>query len=144
MTFGLIIMTIALAIFVWQDILTWSHWLFGMLIYFLSILFFTPDLDTDSIVIHRWRHLSIIWWLFRKLNKHRGLIHTPILGTILKLCYLLLIFSPIWLLYLYTPNIPFSLQDHWKYCLVGIGVISIADMFHILLDYKYRSKKVND
>ena len=50
---------------------------------------FSPDLDTKSIVLKRWGILKFLWWPYRKLIRHRSIFsHSPIIGTSVRLLYL--------------------------------------------------------
>ncbi len=72
---------------------------FGIKIGLLSTIAFviggfwlSPDLDTKSLALKRWGKLRIIWWPYRKLIPHRSIFsHGPIVGTMIRLGYLLLI-----------------------------------------------------
>lgn len=116
----------------------------GFIGYVFGITLFTPDLDTDSKVAHRWRHLGFIWKIYRKLTHHRGISHKPLIGTIHRIVYILIVFSPFIVIYMLVPNIPFSFMDYWKYILIAVSMIFISDLFHITLDYYYTKKKVKE
>lgn len=49
----------------------------------------SPDLDTCSRPYYRWGLLRGLWHPYQKLFRHRSLwTHGPILGTLIRLCYL--------------------------------------------------------
>lgn len=58
-----------------------------------SGLMFGPDLDIYSIQYQRWGWLKFIWLPYQKGLKHRSVLsHGFLIGTILRILYLLLIF----------------------------------------------------
>lgn len=60
--------------------------------FLFSGLMFGPDLDIHSIQYKRWGILRGIWLPYRKFFRHRSLFsHGPIIGTCLRVLYLLLI-----------------------------------------------------
>lgn len=96
-------------------------------------LVFTPDLDVDNgcISIHVVRkHFgkipSTLWqyyWLpYARVMSHRGLSHTPLLGTLTRLVY----FFPFWLLFIFC----YTYVQFW---LVLAG-LALADIVHWGLD----------
>jgi len=53
-------------------------------------LWLSPDLDTNSIALRRWGILKGLWWPYRKMIKHRSILsHSPFIGTVLRVGYLL-------------------------------------------------------
>lgn len=60
----------------------------------ISGLWLSPDLDTDSIIHKRWRSLGLGWiWIpYRDLVPHRGISHTPLIGTISRIWILIPLF----------------------------------------------------
>lgn len=62
--------------------------------YLFSGMMFGPDLDIRSIQYKRWGFLRSIWLPYRKFFRHRSLFsHGLIIGTCIRLVYLLLIIS---------------------------------------------------
>jgi uncharacterized metal-binding protein len=62
--------------------------------YLFSGLMFGPDLDIHSVQFKRWGKLRFLWLPYQKLIKHRSLFsHGPILGTCLRIIYLLTILT---------------------------------------------------
>ncbi|NEQ95293.1 MAG: metal-binding protein [Cyanothece sp. SIO2G6] len=58
--------------------------------FLLGGLLLGPDLDTRSIHYKRWGWLRWIWWPYRHYIRHRSpLSHGPLLGTTVRVCYLL-------------------------------------------------------
>ncbi|KGG13717.1 MULTISPECIES: metal-binding protein [Prochlorococcus] len=53
-------------------------------------LWLSPDLDTRSLPLKRWGILQIIWLPYRKFIPHRSFLsHGPIIGTSLRISYLI-------------------------------------------------------
>jgi len=118
--------------------------------YLIGTFFLSPDLDLKhSKPSKRWRFLKIIWYPYQKKSKHRGLSHIPILGTFIRLFYILvfsvLLYYLIYLaFYLYlgvseevsTIN-PLSLVERIAYkesvFYVILGLIA-SEIMHILVD----------
>ncbi|WP_157816764.1 DUF2227 family putative metal-binding protein [Nostoc flagelliforme] len=66
--------------------------------YLLGGMYLSPDLDLKSKPFSRWGILRWIWKPYQKLIPHRGkffnrnpLSHAPIIGTVLRVSYLLLL-----------------------------------------------------
>ncbi len=58
----------------------------------LGTLILSPDLDTFSRPYKNWGVLRFIWWPYQKSLKHRSwLTHGPLIGTLLRSVYLLLV-----------------------------------------------------
>jgi len=94
--------------------------------FIVSSWILTPDLDTKSIPFYRWSHAKLIWSVFQKVSKHRGILHNPIFSPII-LCFPLIIVQ-------------------WKcglnYELVGIFAgITVQIWGHIALDWIGSKKK---
>ena len=57
--------------------------------FLLGGLLLSPDLDTRSNASRRWGPLGLLWWPYRRLQRHRSLLsHSPLLGTAGRLGYL--------------------------------------------------------
>ena len=110
-----------------------------------------PDLDTRSVHYKRWGWLRWIWLPYRSRVKHRSpLSHGPILGTTVRVCYLLL-----WLLVLgsvviallneflglgWTWNevgdrISLIFTNHWPWWIAFAIGLEIGALSHILADW---------
>ncbi len=56
-----------------------------------SMFFLSPDLDlVRSGPMRRWGRLSILWWPYAKLFRHRGISHHVLWGPLTRLAYLAL------------------------------------------------------
>jgi len=59
-----------------------------------SGLMFGPDLDLDSKPYRRWGPLKFLWKPYQVALPHRSVLsHGPVLGTIIRIVYFLIVFS---------------------------------------------------
>lgn len=99
--------------------------------YFSSGLFFSPDLDTNSLPYKRWGYLKVIWTPYLKSRKHRGFSHTP-LGALERYAIWCLPQIPLFLPYaIHTNQLGYYLSLHY---LAILGFVSSA-LVHLFLDY---------
>jgi uncharacterized metal-binding protein len=57
-----------------------------------SMTFLTPDLDlVHSRPMRRWGRLSILWWPYAKMFRHRGVSHHMVWGPLTRMAYLTLL-----------------------------------------------------
>ena len=57
-----------------------------------ATLMLGPDLDLyHSKVSKNWGVFKVIWWPYAKLSKHRGLSHTPVISSVIRLGYVSLV-----------------------------------------------------
>lgn len=110
-----------------------------------------PDLDTRSIHYKRWGWFRWIWFPYRTQVKHRSpLSHGPILGTTVRVCYLML-----WLLVLgciaiallnellrlewtwtdVGDRISIIFTNHWPWWIAFTVGLEIGAISHILADW---------
>ncbi len=104
--------------------------------YIIGTFFISPDIDIPhSRSSKRWNILKIFWYPLWMVVGHRGVLHIPIVGTFVKLIYLLLIFFPIYNLLesLFPVGLYIKHIDEIKLFYFTLGII-IADILHILLD----------
>ena len=60
----------------------------------LSSLVLSPDMDLfASKSMDDWGILRIFWWPYARLVKHRDRLHTPLLGTLVRWLYLIVVLS---------------------------------------------------
>lgn len=101
-----------------------------------STYFLSPDLDLHtSRPYRRWGPFAWIWYPYALLSPHRGLSHTPVLGTLLRVGYLTLVYLAISLVLRIALGFPFPgrLLSLLYYTPFLLGAIT-ADLGHILLD----------
>lgn len=57
--------------------------------YVVGMLFLSPDLDlARSRPSKRWRGLTVLWWPYARLFRHRGISHHAVWGPLTRLVYL--------------------------------------------------------
>lgn len=90
-TYAAIPFTFLAAEFYWGDHTTSVIATVAML---FSGLMFGPDLDLDSKPYRRWGPLKILWWPYKAALPHRSVLsHGPILGTVIRIVYFMIVFS---------------------------------------------------
>ncbi len=71
-------------------LLDWKSGVIAGLFFLFGGLWLSPDLDTRSKALKRWGIFQGLWWPYRKLMPHRSVFsHGPIIGTILRMTYLM-------------------------------------------------------
>ncbi len=62
--------------------------------YLIGTFLITPDNDIyHSRPNRRWKFLRFLWYPYTKIFSHRGISHLPVIGSITKIVYLLLVLS---------------------------------------------------
>jgi len=90
-TYAIIPFTFLAAEMYWGDHTTSAVATIAML---FSGLMFGPDLDLDSKPYRRWGPLKFLWKPYQAALPHRSkLSHGPILGTVIRIVYFLIVFS---------------------------------------------------
>ena len=83
--------------------------------FFFSGLMFGPDLDIHSAQYKRWGALRWIWLPYRKLFHHRSLFsHGFIIGTVIRVIYLLLMLSAIAIFLVAIAQLLFGFPWNWQ------------------------------
>ena len=83
--------------------------------YLFSGLMFGPDLDISSLQYKRWGAIKGIWLPYRKFFRHRSLFsHGFILGTCVRLLYLLVIVACISILGVAIAQLCFGFSWNWQ------------------------------
>ncbi len=60
--------------------------------YLVGTFFLSPDIDLpNSKPSKRWSLLRCIWYPYQSFSKHRGLSHLPVIGSLLRLLYLVMV-----------------------------------------------------
>ncbi len=126
-------------------------------------LMFGPDLDIYSIQYKRWGVLRYIWLPYRRLLRHRSLFsHGLILGTTIRIVYLLIVVSLLAIFIVAIAQLIWGFYWNWqqfvlkilvllktKYLLETVALLSgleLGSLSHSLSDwiassYKKRRKK---
>jgi uncharacterized metal-binding protein len=90
-TYAIIPLTYVGAVLYWGDHVISAIATVAML---FSGLMFGPDLDLDSKPYRRWGPLKFLWKPYQAALPHRSVLsHGPILGTIIRIVYFLIVFS---------------------------------------------------
>ncbi|NPA40898.1 MAG: hypothetical protein GXO18_01295 [Aquificae bacterium] len=119
--------------------------------YLVGTFFLSPDIDLpNSKPSKRWSLLRCIWYPYQSFSKHRGLSHLPVIGSLLRLLYLVMValflyFVLLGVVSLFDEGLGLYLSDfnpfyylnelfrsEWALYWV-LGVIA-ADTVHIVLD----------
>jgi len=112
----------------------------------LSGLAISPDLDMEAVTeseywLVRWTLglgwlWVMLWYPYALIARHRGMSHAPIVGTVGRLIYLLLLYLGLYWLLSYFFNIELWLWPLllWKEWLVFAGGLTISDVGHWWLD----------
>lgn len=107
-----------------------------------SGLMFGPDLDTRSVQSKRWGLLRFIWTPYRKLIRHRAIwSHGLIIGTAVRVLYIVVVLSLPSALVLYGLDIPpeiilshLTSLSLYRYLEVFIG-LELGAVSHSVADY---------
>jgi uncharacterized metal-binding protein len=99
----------------------------------LGGLYLSPDLDLVSKPYKRWGWLRWIWIPYQKFIPHRSpLSHAPVLGSLIRLTYLSLWLSALWVI------IPLLQQVEWMITLEKMIAfllgVELSALNHLLLD----------
>jgi len=119
--------------------------------YLIGTFLLSPDIDLPgSLPTRRWSVLRCFWLPYQHLTRHRGISHTPVFGSLLRLLYMIFM-----LLFLYFVLLgvvstldrglghllsgfnPFELLNHLfksDLSLYVVAGIIAADIVHVLLD----------
>ncbi|WIY61099.1 metal-binding protein [Bacillus arachidis] len=63
--------------------------------FLIGTFFLTPDLDIHSSAYNKWGLLRIFWYPYQCVMPHRSfLTHTLVIGDLIRILYMLLVFSP--------------------------------------------------
>lgn len=80
-----------------------------------SGLMFGPDLDLQSRPYRRWGPLRFIWKPYQAALPHRSVFsHGPVLGTVVRIAYFLIMFSLFVTTLLYLRQLIFGEQTTWQ------------------------------
>lgn len=83
--------------------------------YLFGGLMFGPDLDIHSLQYKRWGILKPMWLPYRKLLRHRSLLsHGLIIGTCLRVAYLILIAAVVGIFAVAIAQLCFGFPWNWQ------------------------------
>ncbi|MCZ6632779.1 MAG: metal-binding protein [bacterium] len=152
---GMLGVTLLLAAFFWGPLCR----LFGrdemaeygaifVVAYLFGTFLLTPDMDlATSDPMANWGLLRFLWRPYAHLFKHRGISHMPIVGTLTRVAYILV------LVYVISAVANVFLDLKWKMSLEDLGRIDrpsvlwalgglcLPDLFHILADRMFKNSQ---
>jgi uncharacterized metal-binding protein len=101
--------------------------------HFLGGYWLSPDLDIKSRPFLRWGVLKFIWLPYQRFIPHRSpLSHAPVLGSVIRLLYLAVCLSPLWLI----PGVS-QVQwggVNWSKAIAFLVGVELSALNHLLLD----------
>lgn len=102
--------------------------------HFLGGYWLSPDLDIKSAPFLRWGVLRFIWLPYQRFILHRSpLSHAPVLGSVIRLLYLAVCLSPVWLALPELSQVQWSGVNWSNAIAFGVGV-ELSALNHLLLD----------
>jgi uncharacterized metal-binding protein len=106
--------------------------------FLIGTFFLTPDLDTYSNAYNKWGLLRIFWYPYRSVMPHRSFFtHTIIIGDIIRIVYMLIVFSPfLFLLNVIAlgGNLIEIAKEHEVEITTFVMGIVVASTLHIIAD----------
>lgn len=111
--------------------------------YFTGSLFLTPDLDVPySVCRRRWGILGAIWAPYSFFSRHRGLSHHPLCGPLIRIAYVALPLSIIFVFAGHVLDVPWQLVDPKAIVLLMVGVV-VVNLIHVLTDRWWSSIRMS-
>lgn len=110
-----------------------AYWFLGSFV--VGGVWLSPDIDlSQSKPSQRWLMLSGLWEPYRSLSGHRGFSHAPVIGTLTRMLYTLLIFTlPIYWLVSSGVIVQDDLPNmNWWYVFLGLEA---SAWVHLFMDY---------
>ncbi len=103
--------------------------------YYLAGMYLSPDLDLISRPFKRWGLLRFLWLPYQRLiPRHRHwLSHGPVIGSGVRLLYLAVLVSPLWVLFPGLQQVQWSGVTAPNVAAFGVGV-ELSALNHLLLD----------
>ena len=100
----------------------------------LAGLYLSPDLDLKSLPWKRWGILRFIWIPYQRIPHRHWLSHAPVVGSIGRLLYLGLWFSPLLIAVgRYLPVLRLG-SDFWLVLAAAIIGVELSALNHLALD----------
>ncbi len=116
--------------------------------YLFGTFLLSPDMDLHtSDPMKNWGVLQLVWRPYAALFKHRGLSHTPIIGTLTRVVYILLVAYGMFAAanMLFDMGWKMSLRDvttrHLHIISWGFCGLFLPDFFHIIADRLFKNKR---
>ena len=99
----------------------------------LGGLYLSPDLDLVSRPYKRWGWLRWIWIPYQKFIPHRSpLSHAPVLGSVIRLAYLSLWLSALWVVIPPLQQVEWMIT--WQKAIAFLVAVELSALNHLLLD----------
>lgn len=116
--------------------------------YLFGSFLLSPDMDLNtSNPMKNWGMLRLLWRPYASAFKHRGISHLPIVGTLTRVLYLLLVIYAVCA----VCNALFDLgwQMAWhdleridrKWLLCALCGLCLPDIFHVLADHVFKNAR---
>ncbi len=119
--------------------------------YLVGTFLLSPDVDLpNSKPTRRWSFLRCVWYPYQSLSQHRGISHVPVIGSLLRLLYLILLIIFLYFVLIGMVSVldrslalaltgfnPFSYLNELfrsEESLYFVAGIVCADIVHIVLD----------
>tara|TARA_Y100000310_G_C20538340_1_gene741996 strand:+ start:270 stop:698 length:429 start_codon:yes stop_codon:yes gene_type:complete len=120
------------------DLIILQYVVFGVG-YWIGTFFITPDLDIyDSKVNKAWSSFRFIWYPYSQCFRHGRTSHSPIVGTLSRIIYLLLLLGIILLITTYfgleTSGYRQLFNENWQYIILLLVGMIIANISHVFMD----------
>ncbi|HEY9607663.1 MAG TPA: metal-binding protein [Allocoleopsis sp.] len=101
--------------------------------HFLGGYWLSPDLDIKSAPFLRWGVLRFIWLPYQKKIPHRHwLSHSPVIGSTIRLLYLGVCLSPLWLAFPGLQQVQWAVG--WMKIAAFLVGVELSALNHLLLD----------
>lgn len=142
---NLLSLPIVLLILISYGLTTFDFLLTFALGFLIGTFFLTPDLDIHSAAYKKWGILRIFWYPYQVVMPHRSpLTHTIIIGDLIRLLYMLIVFSP----FLYILNITVLegrlleiTKEHEVELITFVMGVIVASTLHIVADHVNTRRK---
>lgn len=125
-----------------------EYWVVFVVAYLFGTFLLSPDMDLHtSDPMKNWGVLRLLWRPYSAVFKHRGLSHMPIVGTLTRVVYILLVVYCL----LVLANMSFDLG--WKISgrdlkeidrntvVWGLCGLCLPDIFHIVADRCFKNRR---
>lgn len=116
--------------------------------YFFGTFLLSPDMDLNtSDPMKNWGVLRLLWRPYAQLFKHRGFSHVPILGTLTRIVYIVLLVYVLCAVAnaLFDMGWELSIDNlkdiDKKSVLCGLCGLCLPDLFHIVADRMFKNSR---
>lgn len=116
--------------------------------YLFGTFLLSPDMDLNtSDPMKNWGVLRLLWRPYARVFKHRGLSHMPIVGTLTRVVYILIVVYALSAVAnaFFDLGWKMSVDDFVKIdrnaIVVGLVGLCLPDLFHILADRLFKNAR---